>query len=70
MGTTTGVGLLGVVCSDPQLDASNIAQDRKLLTSIVILPSDFGGDFMGTGYQDGRDLAKRWYLLVQCLHWG
>ena len=44
MGTTTGIGLLGDKCLDPQLDAYNIAQDRRLLTSVVILPSDFGGD--------------------------
>ena len=43
MGTTTGVGLLGDECSDPQLDVSSIIWDRRFLTSIVMLPSDFGG---------------------------
>ena len=47
MGTTAEVGLLGDECLDPQLDASNIAQDRRLLTSVVILPSNFGGDLWG-----------------------
>ena len=47
MGTTIGVGLLGDECLDPQLDTSSISQDRKLLTSIVILPSNFGGDLWG-----------------------
>ena len=41
------VGLLGDECLDSQLDASIIAQDRRLLTSIVILPSDFWGDLCG-----------------------
>ena len=45
MGTTAGVGLLGDQCSDPQLDVSSIAWDRRFLTSIVILPSDFGGTY-------------------------
>ena len=43
MGTTTGVGLLGDECLDPQLDISRIAQDRRFLTSIVMLPSNFWG---------------------------
>ena len=47
MGTTTGVGLLGDECLDPQLDISSIAWDRRLLTSVVILTSDFGGDLWG-----------------------
>ena len=67
MGTTTGVGLLGDECLDPQLDASSIAWDRRLLTSVVILPSNFGGDLWE---DDGGDLTKRQYLLVQFLHWG
>ena len=62
MRTTTGMGLLRDECLDLQLDTSSIAQDRRLLTSIFILPSDFGGRFMWTGYQDGGDLAKRLYL--------
>ena len=41
MRTTAVVGLLGDECSDSQLDASSAAQDRRLLTSIVILPSNF-----------------------------
>ena len=47
MRTPTGVGLLGDECLNSQLDASSTAQDRRLLTSIVILPSDFGGDLCG-----------------------
>ena len=47
MWTTAGLGLLGDECSDLQLDVSSIAQDRSLLTSIVILPSNFGGDLWG-----------------------
>ena len=45
MGMTTGVGLLVVEFSDPQPDASSNAQDRRFLTSMVMLPSpsDFGG---------------------------
>ena len=45
VGTTTGVGLLGDECLDPQLDISSIARDRRSLTSIVMLPSDFGGNY-------------------------
>ena len=41
------VGLLGDEYSDSQLDASSTARYRRLLTSIVILPSDFGGDLCG-----------------------
>ena len=47
MRTTAVVGLLGDDCWDPQLDASNTARDRRLLTSIVIQPSDLGGDLGG-----------------------
>ena len=43
VGTTTGVGLLGGKCLDPQLDISSIAWDRRFLTSIVMLTSNFGG---------------------------
>ena len=69
--TTTGLVLLRVKFLDPQLDVSSIAWDRRFLTSIVMLPSpsNFGGGFMGTGYPDGGDLAKRQYLLVQLFHW-
>ena len=42
--TTAVVGLLGGDSWDSQLDASNTAWDRRLLTSVVILPSDLGGD--------------------------
>ena len=45
--TTAVVGLLGDDCWDPQLDASNTAWDRRLLTSMVILPLDLGGDLGG-----------------------
>ena len=45
MGTTIGVGLLGDECLDPQLDVSSIAWDRRFLTSIVMLPSNFGGTY-------------------------
>ena len=57
----------GDKCSDLQLDVSSTAQDRRFLTSIVMLPSDFGG-FMGPGYYDSGDLTKRQYLLVWLLH--
>ena len=70
MRTTAVVGLLGDECSDSQLDTSSTAQDRRLLTSIVILPSDFGGRFIWTGYQDGGDLTEGQYLMVWFLHWG
>ena len=36
---TTGVGLLGVKFLDLQLDISRITQDRRFLTSMVMLPS-------------------------------
>ena len=45
--TIVVVGLLGDECWDSQLDASSSAQDRRLLTSVVILPSDLGGDLGG-----------------------
>ena len=41
------MGLLGEECSDLQLDAYSTAWDWRLLTSIVILPSNFGGDLCG-----------------------
>ena len=44
MRTAAVVGLLGDEHSNLQLDASRTAWDRRLLTSIVILPSDFGRD--------------------------
>ena len=47
MGTATGVGLFGDESLDPQLDISSTAWDRRFLTSIVMLPSDFGGDLWG-----------------------
>ena len=47
MGTAAVVSLLGNEHSDSQLDASSTAQDRRLLTSVVILPSDFRGDLSG-----------------------
>ena len=47
MRTAAVVGLLGDKCSDSQLDTPNAAQDRRLLTSVVILPSNFGGDLCG-----------------------
>ena len=53
MGTATGVGLLGDECSDPQLDVSSTAQDRRFLTSIVMLPSNFGGIY--------GDWLPRWW---------
>ena len=68
MGTATGVGLLGDECLDLQVDISSTAQDRRFLTSIVMLLSNWGG-FMGTGYYDGGDLAKGWCLSVLLLHW-
>ena len=36
---TTRVGLLGVKFSDPQPDISRTTQDRRFLTSMVMLPS-------------------------------
>ena len=47
MSTATGVGLLGDKYLDPQLDVSSTASDRRFLTSIVMLPSNFGGDLWG-----------------------
>ena len=47
MGAATGVGLLGDECSDLQLDVSSAAQDRRFLTSIVMLPSNLGGGIYG-----------------------
>ena len=47
MSTTAVVDLLGDECSDSQLDASSTAWDRRLLTSVVILPSDFRGNLCG-----------------------
>ena len=44
VGANAVVGLLGDNCWDPQLDTSCIAQGSRLLTSMVMLPSDLGGD--------------------------
>ena len=49
---------------------SNITQDRRFFTSMVMLtsPSDFwGGGLMGAGYDDGRVLTNRQCLSVQFL---
>ena len=40
MRTTAVVSLLGDDCWELQLDTSNTAWDRRLLTSVVILPLD------------------------------
>ena len=45
--TIAVVVLLGGVCWDSQLDTSNTAWDRRLLTSIVILPLGLRGDLGG-----------------------
>ena len=47
MGTTAEVDLLGVRLSNPQLDISSIAQDRRFLNSIVMLPSIIRGYLWG-----------------------
>ena len=47
MRTTAVVSLLEGDCWDSQLDTSNTAWDRRLLTSIVILPSGLRGDLGG-----------------------
>ena len=67
MRMTTGLGLLGVEFLDLQPDVSSTAWDRRFLTSMVMLPSpsNLGGGLMWAGYDDGGDLAKRQYLLVQ-----
>ena len=61
---TTGLGLLRVKFLDLQPDISNTAQDRRFLTSMVMLPSpsDFGGGLKWTGYNEGEGLVKRQYL--------
>ena len=45
--TATVVIFPGEECLDSQLDASVIAQSRRSLTCVVILPSNFGGDLCG-----------------------
>ena len=45
--TTTVVIFPREECSDSQLDPSIIAHSRRSLTSVAILPSDFGGDLCG-----------------------
>ena len=47
MRTIAVVGLLGDECLDSQPDAFSAAWDRRLLTSVVILPSDCRGDLCG-----------------------
>ena len=37
-----------VDCSDPQLDASATAQSRRLVTTVVMLPSGLGGNLGGS----------------------
>ena len=61
---TTGFGLLRVEFLDLQQDISSIAQDRRFLTSMVMLPSHsyFVDGLMGAGYHGGGDLANRWYF--------
>ena len=61
MRTTAVVGLLGDEHSDSQLDTSSTAQDRRLLTSVVILPSDFGEiyvDWLSGGWRPCRDVVS------------
>ena len=45
--TSAVVDLLGDDCWNPQLDASNTAQDKRLQTSAIILTLDLGGDLEG-----------------------
>ena len=45
--TTTVVIFSREDCSDSQLDTSVITWFRRCLTSVVILPSSFGGDLCG-----------------------
>ena len=47
MRTAAVVDLLGDEHLDSQLDASSTPQDRRLLTSVVILPSDLRADLCG-----------------------
>ena len=70
MKTAAVMGLFGGECLDSMLDTSSKAQDRRLLTSAVMLHSDFGGDLCGAGYQDGWNLTKGWYLLACFFHRG
>ena len=51
-------------CLDSQLDASIIAPSRRSLTSVAILPSNFGGDVFWIGCLDDGGLANRWCLGV------
>ena len=69
---TTGFGLLVVKFLDPWPDMFSITQDRRFLTSMVMLPSpsDFGGGLVEASYHSGGDLTKRQYLLVQLFHQG
>ena len=79
--TTTGFGLFGVKFPDPWPDMSNIAQDRRLLTSMVILTSlsSFGGvvlrglAIMTAEHFPGGDAFQslgRWIcLLLGLCHW-
>ena len=47
MGTAAVMGLLGDEYSYSKLDASSTPWDKRLLTSAVILPSNFGEDLCG-----------------------
>ena len=70
MRTSAWMGLLGDECSDSQLDASSTAQDRRLLTSVVILPSDFGGDWHGLAIRMVETSPRGNIFWVWFLHWG
>ena len=68
---TTGLGLLRVKFLDPWPEMFSIAQDRRFLTSMVMLPlPDWGGGLAGAGYHSSGDLTNRWYLPVWFLCWG
>ena len=53
---TTGFGLLGVKFLDPWPDVSSITQDRRFLTSMVMLPSP--SNFVGWTY---RGWLSQWW---------
>ena len=67
MRTTAAVGLLWGDCLDSQLDTSNTAWDRRLLTSVVILPSGLRGDLGGL-FTRTVGMSKRWHLPIWFLH--
>ena len=58
MRNTAVVDLLGDECLDSQLDTSSNARDRRLLTSVVILPSEICVDWLSGWWRPHQEVVS------------